>query len=408
MNALWRGFRSGFCLSVFLVPFGLTGCAGPNSGTGQIHQPYEPDWLNSDLQSSQSSAPGGEETAPIGGLDLDQYVSDLAYLEAHKQKKLEANQASEPDPIVTGQRERPRTVRADIIWMDSNDAPQAELTPNKVAAQQHTDHRTESVDGAVKQDEIPAVHASAQTQGPPILNIRNVLPQFKGQLARAAADSKQPLRERLVTAALLLITEDQPIDPALLYDMNESDREIFAAYQAHFADLRALWDRGASTTEVRQSAQDFLTELAPSPQLALTNFRLCRQVTNFGLYDEIETASFPSMRATPLLTYVEIENFHSTPAADGIFVTRLRHELELYTEHDGTVVYTWPALPAEDRCGRIRRDFFLPRQITLPANLSNGRYRLKIRITDEQSQEQAEAVIPISIVAGSNWARSGD
>jgi hypothetical protein len=51
------------------------------------------------------------------------------------------------------------------------------------------------------------------------------------------------------------------------------------------------------------------------------------------------------------------------------------------------------------------RDYYLINQVTLPANLSIGKYHLKVVMRDLVSGHVAESIVPIEIVAGSG-ARS--
>jgi hypothetical protein len=46
-----------------------------------------------------------------------------------------------------------------------------------------------------------------------------------------------------------------------------------------------------------------------------------------------------------------------------------------------------------------RRDFYLINRIELPSTLSIGRYQLKVIMRDLVSGAEAEAIIPIEIVA---------
>ncbi len=239
---------------------------------------------------------------------------------------------------------------------------------------------------------------------PPVLKLADLIPPLKSQLAMQAADSSSPLREHLVAAALLMLDGQRRSDPQTIHDLTDREREVLEAYQDFFAKVGESFSSGAGVDALVKQTQEVAGTLDAAGQLRIADFRLCSRIVNFGLYDEIESYKFPAMRPTPLLTYVEIEGFKSVPGGDGKYVTRVRHELELYTERDGQMVYAWPAAPAEDICGKVRHDFFLPRQIQLPSNLTMGRYRLKVRIIDEQSQNQAESVVAFSIIAGGDVA----
>ncbi|MEM1422887.1 MAG: hypothetical protein AAGH64_02680, partial [Planctomycetota bacterium] len=46
-----------------------------------------------------------------------------------------------------------------------------------------------------------------------------------------------------------------------------------------------------------------------------------------------------------------------------------------------------------------RRDFYTIQIVELPATLTIGRYHLRLTVTDAHSGEEAQAVVPIDVVA---------
>ncbi len=99
-----------------------------------------------------------------------------------------------------------------------------------------------------------------------------------------------------------------------------------------------------------------------------------------------------------VIPYIEVANFQPTVDANGLFKTLLSQEAPLFAS-DGTIVHRQAAVTAEDYCRNIRRDFFLVRHFRLPRNLSVGSYNLKVRVRDEATGQEAEAIMPIEIVA---------
>lgn len=320
-----------------------------------------------------------------------------------KQRAMMAAKASEAHEAAESQtRLRPQVVwnpnvsaaeKEPPVYSGPQGAPMAEGLmgpPSPYAGMQSTDLQ-------------PTVEQGANAT-PPVLKMADLIAPLKSQLAMQAADSNSPLREHLVAASLLMLDGQRRTDPASIADLTDREREVLAAYQNFYTRVGESLRTGAGVDAVVKQTGEIASTLNSAGQLRIADFRLCSRIVNFGLYDEIGSYKFPALRATPLLTYVEIEGFKSVPGGDGKFVTRVRHELELYTEREGELVYAWPAAPAEDICGKVRHDFFLPRQIQLPSNLTMGRYRLKVRIVDEQSQNQAESVVAFSIVAGGDVA----
>ncbi|GIW76513.1 MAG: hypothetical protein KatS3mg104_1576 [Phycisphaerae bacterium] len=63
--------------------------------------------------------------------------------------------------------------------------------------------------------------------------------------------------------------------------------------------------------------------------------------------------------------------------------------------------------PTTDLCRNRRRDFFIARIITLPANLTLGRYVLKVSITDPQSRsDRGKPAFPWQWWRDSPWVRA--
>jgi len=63
-----------------------------------------------------------------------------------------------------------------------------------------------------------------------------------------------------------------------------------------------------------------------------------------------------------------------------------------------------------DRSRTRRRDFYIVQRIDLPANLSVGKYNLKVAVRDRHAPggAEAEAVVPIQIVADASLLAGGE
>ena len=356
-----------------------------------------------------SNLPSDIEERFNNGLALSPYEKSVLDLRRSRAARQPAGLGAEESEGEADQRTDPQAsspLRHVVVWGPVAPPPSSEPTayagPGSAdASEQAAAPSAPSVENTG--ETAPAAQHAAEVT-PPVLRLADLITPLKSQLAMQAADSNSPLREHLVAASLLMLDNQRRTDPATLHDLTDREREVLRAYQDYFARVGEALRSGGGVDAIVKEAKAIATSLASEGQLCVPEFRLCSRVTNFGLFDEIATYKFPAMRPTPLLTYVEIEGFRSVPGGDGKYITRVRHELELFSESDGELVYSWPAAPAEDICGKVRRDFFLPRQIQLPSNLTVGRYRLKVRIVDEQSQQQAESVVAFSIIAGGDVA----
>lgn len=222
---------------------------------------------------------------------------------------------------------------------------------------------------------------------------------LSAKLRREAAYSSVPLREYLLDAATLMIDPTRRISPDDMYDLNSRERKLLNSMQGFFIELGKQLEITRDPETIIDSVNKLARGIGSKDQIEIPNFKLCTAVQSYGNYDEIKSTTFIRGKPHEVITYIEVANFVPLAVNDGRYKTVLTQESELYTESDGTIVFRQSAVTADDSCRNIRRDFFLVRHLTLPANLSVGSYYLKVRVKDETTQQQAEAIIPITIVA---------
>jgi hypothetical protein len=134
--------------------------------------------------------------------------------------------------------------------------------------------------------------------------------------------------------------------------------------------------------------------------LSLPVVALCREVTQFGVYNPIDPPSFEAGRETPTIVYCEVDHFRSEPTGDRQWRTKLTYEASLYSGSDQAVsVITRKPASVIDLCRNRRRDFFLADRLTIPASLPAGRYVLKVTVVDDLANRVAESTIPVTIAA---------
>lgn len=150
-------------------------------------------------------------------------------------------------------------------------------------------------------------------------------------------------------------------------------------------------------------------ELDARAGLRIIRAELCTSVTGFGRYETFPANRFIAGRAQPVIVYTEIDRFghRASTGSDGTprYEIELSQRLELY--HVADNLNTWNRAAEMDKTvsRNLVRDYYLINQVTLPANLSIGKYHLKVVMRDLISGNLAETIIPIEIVAGSG-ARS--
>jgi len=412
--------RLAAALLAISLPPAVISCAG--GGRNQSQPAFDASTPIPLVGADESVTPAPPDLSAYGDdlsnmIDLDQYTRDRLRLQQHQREKAEqarrggldaavngADAGASPDRGIVAAPGGAVVPRPPVVWLPTS-APVKNESAVYSGPEGSANFAAPDANGLSAPSRSNSVGSDGSSvEMPPVLRLADLITPFKSQLAMQAADSTSPLREHLIVASLLMLDGQKRVDPATLYDLTDREREVLKAYQDHFVRLGEAMRAGGGAEAAAKDARELASSLHSEDRLRIAEFRLCKRIVNFGLFEEIESYKFAAMRPTPLLTYVEIDGFKAVPGGDGKYITRVRHELELYTERDGELVYAWPSVPAEDVCGKVRRDFFLPRQIQLPSNLTMGRYRLKVRIVDEQSQHQAESVISLSIVAGGDVA----
>ncbi len=140
-------------------------------------------------------------------------------------------------------------------------------------------------------------------------------------------------------------------------------------------------ERAAQTISQFNTAMLRLKERAP---LELKNVTFCHKIEGYGEYNTYQKDEFtPGQR---VLIYAEIGNFHSELSAEGIYRTRLKSTLQVFSADspdEPVEVKTYPV--TEDFCRNHRRDYFHSYVVDIPVRCARGSHVLKLVIEDELS-----------------------
>ncbi len=161
---------------------------------------------------------------------------------------------------------------------------------------------------------------------------------------------------------------------------------------------RVASDRSAGETTAA-SATASLASILPAGGFRLGYAGLCSRVYSYGRFDPMGTDLFVAGKPIRALVYVEVDGFTNKDAGDGMKQVELSQSLTLYHDADGLEMWSRAAKSVSETSRNPRRDFFLVQEVELPRNLSVGKYSLKVRVEDKATGAQAEATIPISVVA---------
>ena len=196
--------------------------------------------------------------------------------------------------------------------------------------------------------------------------------------------------------------------------LSDDDFAFLVAWRDLFTSLHVrLDDQGVDLDALAMTVEDLNLALDRWRPLAIANAELCTQVDGFGVYAPVRTFEgrykFLAGRSHPVIVYAEIDNFGhrgATREATAGFEVELNQQLTLF--HAGTpkvepdtdlVAWRTESQQILDFSRRKRSDFFVVQIITLPKSLTVGSYRLKISIEDPITENRAEHVIDIDVVA---------
>ncbi|MEM7229640.1 MAG: hypothetical protein AAF432_12585 [Planctomycetota bacterium] len=310
------------------------------------------------------------------------------------------------------------TRRTNVDWGRPNDPTTvvASSAPTEAPSSTTQDEFEQSVmfmdpPGTVEVDALPDAPPlstsldaiSTQLESRPML-----LNELTRELYGDAALGDTPMKELIALAGLSMVDSDRAIDPAMIPNLTEREREIFAELQAFFAQLgRDLEGDVDSEAVIVASVDQLRKKLVVQPQLTINRVELCTAVRNFGNFDRITNRSFLARQNTRFGLYVEVENYLSEINATNEWITELSREIVIYTDRDGIPVMKEDWQLAVDRSTKKRTDFFLAQVIEIPSTLGVGKYHLKIRVRDEKTKAIAESSIDFTLVADPKLAVPG-
>jgi hypothetical protein len=252
---------------------------------------------------------------------------------------------------------------------------------------------------------IPAADVARANDAPDLSDANEPpsLDLFTAKLEKRIHDDPQDVSAQL-DWQLYQFVHDEPVpDLPGLAPLNAEDRELLSAVLDALSNFNNAV-RADPNLLLSRKVRPFLEladRLRNQAELVIPTIELCTRVTGFGVYDPIKPARFTAGKTTKIILYCEVENFASELNADKQWETRLSQDVVLYTEQNGLEVWRDKTANKQvvDQSRNRRHDFFLAKVIELPANLTIGRYLLKVSVVDDQVKRVAENTIPIEIVA---------
>ncbi len=361
----------------------VTGCAGPRAG--------------------QSPTPA--VSARSHGEPQDPATADLA-----RQTRRDVEQLMELDLA-----ERPRAAAPAIDWILPAMGPPtpgpAARGPARATRKRHGQGGLASASEEHAGAEIPvesnavlAIDRPTGAAADDANRVRQLIVQLSRELYRKAAYSDEPLRDLLLIAATSIFDPDRALAPEATGVLTQREREILEPMQAFFSDLGSQLQATGDPEVVVSLADALGRSLASNPQLNVATAALCSRVGGFGDYDEFPRNdagrySFLAHSGQQVVVYVEVDDYLSERNDNEQWVTELSQQLVIYSDRDGILVWREDWQVGVDASKNRRKDFFIVQVITLPEQLSVGRYQLKILLRDRKSGAEAETALELEMIA---------
>ena len=250
----------------------------------------------------------------------------------------------------------------------------------------------------------PAIPPAASLPSPTTETREALTQRLAAALGEHAGTATDPWPDLLALAAL---------DPAALADhaaankdLTEGQRRALLALPALLAAIPPDADPARVLAERAAALADQLADQRPLAVRA----ELCRRVVGLGSYTAFGVNRFPAGIEQRAIVYVEVADLPQRelgPMDSSLarqpgdrYLVDLTQETNLYNESGSLLALHVPEQRLTETSRNRRRDFFLVSRVTLPPSLSIGLYNLKVTVRDRATGAQAEASIPIEIVAG--------
>jgi len=223
----------------------------------------------------------------------------------------------------------------------------------------------------------------------------------ESQVAQRVKEDPHDVAAQLDNQLLLMMKDQAAPQLASMPQLSTEDQELVNTLVDGLTNFRTAvrQDENMLLSSKIKPLLDMADRLRAQAELTVSTVALCRNVKGFGNYDTINPPRFPAGQENDFIVYCEIQNFASRHDADDKWTTRLSQRVTLFNE---TGMLVWKDKPQDvnDTCRNRRHDFFSFDIVRLPANVSIGRYILKVTIIDRTANRVAEKTVPLEISAG--------
>ncbi len=274
------------------------------------------------------------------------------------------------------------------LAMSGNAEPISAIDPAEVAAMAATEPVPATIPPAASQA-APATPLTEQELYRRLLETLSV--------ASAGESDGDRLRRELARRYLLVLTGDPDSAVQTLEGLSKNEQE-FLRY--HLLALWNLTDSEAHPVASRRlgaALPNYSTAIGhlrqAAEQLEVRSLAFCTEIVSYGQVKRFPNA--PLAAGQKVILYCEIDNFVAEKTAAG-YVTELQGSYEIFNS-DGIKV-AGQVLPTDHQaCDHFLRDYFIAYQMSLPAQLSPGKYRLELTMECGKGKKYGQASLPLEI-----------
>lgn len=378
-----------FALGVLLLAgLAMQSSCGQGSRQARIEADAQPVTTGLDaLTSGRGSTPRVATPDPNAEVPASSSIESLAQQSAFNLEQALANQSASAQS-------------AQAPGASASRAPDEGAVSTGLVNVQRTSSATGTAPGSADQA-LAASGSPGAAQETPLLpddRIRVMATELAALLSSRARNATTPAGDVALAMALSRVSGN-PLATSVTLDPQE--QAVIDAITTLHTSLAS-----ESTLDAADTLQMASDKAAVGLPLRITDAALCTRVRGFGDYAALSTNAFLAGRTNKVIVYVQVDRFGSRTGTGGTHSVELSQELNIYHDSDGAHCWKRPAESVIESSKTKRRDFYLVNEISLPSNLSVGKYRMKVTMRDAVGGSMAEATIPFSIVADSKLAHT--
>lgn len=254
-------------------------------------------------------------------------------------------------------------------------------------------------DGAGSSTTVAQANRGVEVSPPPATITRDEMSRVLGfveaEAERRPADTRLQLALRLLYAVRGM--EQEALSPIEGGDARQQQLVRWVVETVLSMQNGQSGDRSMRADAMLSALENLEQALKTDASLQIPKVILCNSVESFGVYREI-TGGFVAGRPRDVVVYTEVDNFNAEHTQDDRYRTQMAMDIVLI-DPDGaeTMRRNWPKI--EDVSRNLRRDFYIPKVITLPASMMPGQHILRVTVRDLLGNKITQHQVPIRVVA---------